>query len=253
MTRLVVIGDPHFAMDKLEKVLEAAASEGPDAILVVGDLGSERDLAKTASRVLDELCSLGVPVAFVPGNHDLANIPDQGCATNVDRRVVTIAGLRIWGVGGAGPTCWGFPYEWTEDMLRQRAWHSADILLAHCPPKGTSLDRTASGESAGSAAIREILAAGHVRLMVCGHIHEAPGCERVEGVVSLNAGALGVPYGAPQYAVVDWGPESLEIRHVVLPYVQVPETALWCKGRIGGPNVGTRTWRFPQSQAPAKP
>ncbi len=244
MRRLAVIGDVHFAMPSLDRVLTAIASEGPDAVLMVGDLGSEVDLAATARAVLTEVASMGVPVVFVPGNHDRPGIPDQHDALNADGRVVSVAGLRVWGIGGAGPNRWGFPYEWTEDMLRTRPRKRADILLAHCPPSGCTLDRTARGDQAGSTAIRELLSQGLVQLLLCGHIHEAPGCEVVEGVVCVNAGALGPPYGAPQYATVTWDEACTEVRHVVLPYVQMPEQAAWCAGSIAGPEVGMRTWRF---------
>ena len=244
MPRLAIIGDVHGALDKLELILPQVYNAQPDAILMVGDLGSERDLMGTAMAVLDRVSELDKPTLFVPGNHDLPSLPDRALARNVDHRVLEVAGLRVWGIGGSGPNQFGFPYEWSEDMLRHRPRERADILLAHCPPKDSTLDPTTQGKPAGSQAMRELLAEHRVEVMVCGHIHEAPNCERIEGVVCHNAGALGSPFGAPQFAVLDWGPERIELRHQVLPYILKAETLPWLRGAAWGPPTGERCWSF---------
>jgi Icc-related predicted phosphoesterase len=244
MPRLAVIGDIHGALDKLELVLPQVRNAQPDGILMVGDLGREGDLLGSAMAVLDRVSQLERPILFVPGNHDLPTLPDRGLARNVDDRVLELAGLRVWGIGGSGPNQWGFPYEWSEDMLRHRPRQRADILLAHCPPIDSTVDTTTQGKHAGSAAMRELLAEGLFELLVCGHIHEAPYAERVDGLPCVNAGAIGVPFGAPQFAVIDWSPERIQVRHVVLPYILKPETAPWCKGLEWGPDPGERRWVF---------
>ena len=244
MPRLAIIGDVHGALDKLELVLPQVHNAHPDAILMVGDLGNDRDLLPSAMAVLDRVSQLDKPIVFVPGNHDLPDLPDRRLARNADHRVLEVVGLRIWGIGGSGPNQWGFPYEWSEDTLKARRRERADILLAHCPPKNSPLDPTTQGKPAGSQAMRELLAEGRVEMMLCGHIHESPNCARVEGVICHNAGALGVPFGAPQFAVVDWEPGHIQVRHVVLPYIMKPETAPWCRGLEWGPDSGERSWSF---------
>ncbi len=244
MARLAIIGDVHGAMDTLELILPQIRNAEPDAILMVGDLGAERDLRGTAIAVLDRVSELELPILFVPGNHDLPNLSDRALARNVDDKVIEVAGLRVWGIGGSGPNQWGFPYEWSEDMLRHRPRQRADLLLAHCPPIGATVDKTTQGKQAGSAAMRELLSEGRFELLVCGHIHEAPYAELVDGVPCANAGALGVPFGAPQFLVVDWLPETIQVRHVVLPYILQPETAPWCRGLEWGPDPGERRWSF---------
>jgi Icc-related predicted phosphoesterase len=210
MPRLAIIGDVHGALDKLELVLPQVYNAHPDGILMVGDLGSEGDLEGTAMGVLDRVSQLERPILFVPGNHDIP----------------------------------GFPYEWSDDMLRHRPRERADILLAHCPPLGATVDRTTQGKQAGSQAMRELLTEGRFELMVCGHIHEAPYAELVEGVPCVNAGALGAPFGAPQFVLVDWEPEHIGVRHIVLPYILQPETLPWLRGAEWGPDPGERHWRF---------
>jgi Icc-related predicted phosphoesterase len=124
--------------------------------------------------------------------------------------VIEIAGLRIAGFGGAGPTRFGFPYEWkesrAEEVLRTMLTGAppVDILISHTPPARTSLDRTARGVHVGSEAVRRQMASARPGLVVCGHIHESWGFERVDGVLCLNAGALGDPFGEEIVWRVDW-------------------------------------------------
>lgn len=212
--RFAVIGDVHAEFVFLDRVMAHLASdpEPIDGILLVGDVGRNfprlRQFQKTpeadmfyresVAGVLDRVRRLGRPIAWVPGNHDLPTFSDPD---NIDHTSATIAGVRISGIGGAGPHRFGFPYEWSEDEIRHRPIPPCEILLCHCPPKDTPLDLTIKHQHVGSAAIRE-LAERHVGVLVCGHIHEAPGVCRLGRCVCLNAGGLGKPFGRPQLGFV---------------------------------------------------
>jgi len=128
---LAVIGDVHASWRLLDRVLERAVAARVHGILLVGDLGSH-DLAHVARRtperdarylasieiLFERIASCGVPFAFVPGNHDL---PELAHERNADGRVLDVAGLRVAGIGGAGPQRFGFAYEWGEDEIRASA------------------------------------------------------------------------------------------------------------------------------------
>jgi Icc-related predicted phosphoesterase len=129
--------------------------------------------------------------------------------------MVELAGITIAGFGGAGPTPFGFPYEWSEaeaDAILQSClsgWEGGlDIFLSHSPPVACGLDRTCRGDHVGSGSVRRWLSLVRPRLFVCGHIHEAWGVEEVEGIPCLNAGALGEPFGQELAWTVDWGDEG---------------------------------------------
>lgn len=210
--RFAVIGDVHAHFAYLDEVLARVATAAVDGILLVGDLGShdlsyakrrtpERDARYLASveEVLRRARAVAPDVLYVPGNHDL---PDLACEGNVDGRVRELAGVRIGGIGGAGPGRFGFAYEWDDDEIRARAALECELVLCHAPPRDTTLDRLFTRpEHVGSAAIRE-LAERHTGVLVCGHIHEAAGVELVGACLCLNAGGLGAPYGAPQVGFV---------------------------------------------------
>ena len=156
------------------------------------------------------------PVVFVPGNHDLPDPPGDVRGINADRRIVEVAGLRIAGFGGAGPTPFGFPYEWSEQEARTvlkpllQGAGCFDIFLSHTPAAGT-LDRMAHGASVGSTTVARWIERSRPKLFVCGHIHEAWGVEPLAGVPCVNAGALGEPHGREIAWVVDWvdGPQHV--------------------------------------------
>ena len=72
-------------------------------------------------------------------------------------------------------------------------------LLAHVPPRGLSLDRVFFGRHAGSKALRSFVDRTEPALVVCGHIHEGRGVERVGRTTVVNCG-----YGAKgHYALIE--------------------------------------------------
>lgn len=215
-----VIGDIHYRPDDphhpLHAVLRHVAEQDVAGILLVGDLaasplrrsslGNAAVVAGYRARVQAALAlvsSLGPPVYWVPGNHDLPDIGRGADAAtlpgNIDGAVVELAGLRIAGLGGAGPDRFGFCYEWDEDSVRRRQVPDCDVLLCHTPPRDTPLDVTVYGDHVGSAAIRE-RALRHRGALLCGHIHESPGVAKLGDCLVVNAGGLGHPFGKARVA-----------------------------------------------------
>ncbi len=224
--RLAVVGDVHAQWLRLDAVLAQLSSERIDALLFVGDLGShdlayvrrrtpERDARYLASveEVLRRARGVCPDVYYVPGNHDLPELAFPG---NIDGRVVEVRGLRIGGLGGAGPARFGFAYEWGEAEVRARGRLACDVLLCHTPPARTPLDLLHDGtQHVGSEAIREI-AFDHDGVLVCGHIHESSSAIQLENCLCVNVGALGQPFGRAQFALVRYAAElsaRFEVTH----------------------------------------
>jgi len=240
-TTLAVIGDPHGEWEALDRVARRLAGESVDGALVVGDFfgrmcltdafddAALADLQADTQRTLDILSASVSPILWVPGNHDHRALQGEG---NIDGRCDEIAGLRIAGIGGAGPNHFGFPYEWDEDDVRALQLPPCDILLSHTPPADTPLDLTAWGDRhVGSVAVRE-RAEAHDGVLVCGHIHEAAGAVQLGRCLCLNAGALGHPFGRPQLACVTRDealPGGWEVSHVDL---ESGEVRRWRRSRV---------------------
>ena len=213
---LAVIGDVHGELYNLKKVVDHLATVPIAAVLLVGDFGSaqyelsrwKRDsshdiLVKEVHRILELVAGLGVPAAWVPGNHDHKEIELPG---NCDRRILEVAGLRVYGIGGSGPGRFGFPYEWDEEEIRALDVPRCDVILSHTPPARTPLDKLFHADKhVGSEAVREI-AERHRGAMVSGHIHEAHGTLRLNDCLCMNVGSLGDPYGMIQVGYVRYSP-----------------------------------------------
>lgn len=234
MTILAVIGDVHARGRTLAPVLEAIDARGVDGILLVGDLGSSlparrepkegvrRRYLNSVRGVLHATRALGVPLAYVPGNHDLPDLDFEG---NADRRQLRIAGLRVVGIGGS-PDHRGFPYEFDEEEVRSLRLPEADVLLCHTPPARTALDRVPRRDAhVGSEAIRE-RAEAHDGVLVCGHIHESPGVVQLEACTCFNVGGLGRPYGRAQVGFVTWSEAEIRCEHLDL---EQDRSRLWIR------------------------
>lgn len=207
ITRLAVVGDVHANFAAIDAILADLQRRPVDAILLVGDVSwnppwLERMAhldrqRRSCIEVVDRFEAAGVPVRWVPGNHDPRDVTD---ARNLDGRLETVAGVRIFGIGGAGPERFGLPYEWDDAEIEAIEVPDCDVLLCHAPPHATRLDALADDRGpAGSLALRE-KAQHHDGLYLCGHIHEARGVERVGQSLCVNAGALGPPFQWVGYA-----------------------------------------------------
>lgn len=163
---------------------------------------------------------LDAPCVFVPGNHDRdlsgyshrqsgwtqaampARWPGPAGAVDADGRVVTVAGLRIAGLGGSIRYNGG-PNQWSERQQRRRArrivWrttvtallHGArspvDVLLTHSPARGVgdADDRPHRGFECFLPLLRALRPA----VMIHGHIHphgRTPHDLEVDGTLVLN-------------------------------------------------------------------
>jgi Icc-related predicted phosphoesterase len=243
---VVLIGDVHDEVERLARTLALVDDHRADVVLLVGDIGVDppwhRALRRTRRAEHDESIhrviahvrsACACPVVFVPGNHDLHDPPENVDGINADRRIVEADGLRIAGFGGAGPTPFGFPYEWSEqeaeaalDRLLGESG-AVDVFLSHSPPSDTRLDRTARGAFVGSTAVKRWISRARPKLFVCGHIHEAWGVEWLDGVPCVNAGALGEPHALEIVWIVDWCDGPRRIRSILRDACGQPDERIW--------------------------
>ena len=234
MPRFAIIGDIHEETGRLQAVLAHMQHVDDLAgVLLVGDIAeagmerfaTEHHTARWHEQIDATLelirTTVDVPLAWVPGNHDMRGY--EGEPNNADGRVIVIAGVRIHGIGGAGPARFGFRYEWDEDDIRalpdpltNPAGPPPDILLCHAPPFDSGLDINHAGSKCGSVALRE-LAERHRGVLLCGHIHESGGVSRIGQCIGYNPGALqpgafGARLARAQYGLLDFDPAAGHVR-----------------------------------------
>jgi hypothetical protein len=167
----------------------------PDLLIACGDLPFDylEYLITTISK----------PLLYVPGNHDpaissvngtpittlptrLPTTTSNGCGpegcTNIDGRIVDVAGLRIAGLGGSHRYKNG-PNQYTQaEMTRRcrrlarrslfrhpRRARRADIIVTHAPPSGVGDDDDLAHQ--GFEGFHRMLAVMTPEFLVHGHIH----------------------------------------------------------------------------------
>ena len=99
-------------------------------------------------------------------------------------------------LGYSNPTPFNTPGEYSEQELAERLSKFQElklrVLICHCPPKSTKLDRAGEGQHFGSQAVREFIEKNQPEYFYCGHIHEAAGAsEQLGRTKGLNVGKKG--------------------------------------------------------------
>ncbi len=196
--KILVLSDFHGAESSLEKASKRAIAEKVDAITLSGDLTHFGDVSD-AQRMLRVLSRPRIPVVFVPGNCDplelVTNRSIEGtyCLHGTSK---TLSNLSFLGIGGSLPGPFDTPLEVEEEAfahLLDRAYEKMAnknrfILISHTPPKNTKVDATRSGAHIGSAAIRDFIVRAKPLAVVCGHVHEARGTDKVNEALVVNPG-----------------------------------------------------------------
>ena len=73
------------------------------------------------------------------------------------------------------------------DMVKEARY---TLLVAHCPPYQTAIDRIHAGYHVGSHSVRTFIETYQPTLCISGHIHEAPGVDHLGQTLLLNPGML---------------------------------------------------------------
>lgn len=188
--RILAFSDLHHARPRAEALVEAARR----ADLVIGD-GDFCNMRQDLPGAMALLAGIAAPMVVVPGNAESAGelrAAARHGTTVLHGEGVEIGGLRLFGLGCAVPVT---PFgSWSCDLAEAEAGallercEGCDILVTHSPPKGTA-DRTSTGASVGSTAIRDAIARLQPALALCGHIHDSWGDEgRIGATRVVNLG-----------------------------------------------------------------
>ncbi len=197
--KLLVFSDIHGDTAALKRLLETEA----DYYIAAGDMVS---WARGLDRVGEILARRGPRVWALPGNHESEVLIAAMCSrfglNYFHGRSFQAAGFHVAGLGYSNPTPFNTPGEYTEAEIAERlkpfAALSPLVLICHCPPKGTLLDRVREGVHAGSQSIRDFLDRHAPAHFVSGHIHEAEGVTvRIGRTLAASAGRRGYLLALP--------------------------------------------------------
>ena len=209
---LVCISDLHGNLRGIERI-----NFSPDLLIVAGDItnfGRERE----AESILKQLLKITDKILVVPGNCDypeVSKVLDE-LGINLWCRGKIIDRTGFFGVGGSNPTPFNTPLEYSEEEIEaclnegftKVKEAEIKILVSHPPPYNTKVDRVSSGLYVGSRAIREFIEKTQPSLVLCGHIHEARGIDKIKNTIIVNPGPLHRGYARVE---IDRGEIKVEV------------------------------------------
>jgi uncharacterized protein len=202
----IAVGDVHESTGMLKAIPGINAAEG---LILSGDL-TNRGREDKARLVLDRALEANRTLMAQMGNMDHPEVGEllSRRGENIHRQARLLApGVVLMGVGFSPPTPFGTPSEipeaelalWlqeTHQLARDLAASECAtcpfrlVAVIHAPPLDTRLDRTSSGLHVGSAGVRAFIEQAQPEVVICGHIHESVGEERLGRSHVLNPGLL---------------------------------------------------------------
>jgi Icc-related predicted phosphoesterase len=176
---------------------EIVRDERPDLLILGGDLTTVGTVAEaeTALEMLGAICG---DILCVAGNMDTPHHDAM-----FSRRGFSINGVGVrrgpvgfFGVSSAPVSLLRTPYEMAEEDLRRLidrghamiADAPIKVFVPHAPPYGTKLDIVHAGYHVGSTAVRDAIEEFQPDLVICGHIHEGRGVDRIDKSRIVNCG-----------------------------------------------------------------
>ncbi len=190
---LLIFSDIHADYASLERLMSTEA----DRYFAAGDLVNWGEKLNHVGPILAQHAET---TYVLPGNHeseaDVVALCSEFHLHNFHGETLELNGYHVAGLGYSNPTPFNTPGEYTEDELAQRLSRFAGlaplVLICHCPPKNTPLDRAGEGLHFGSQAVRDFIEKEQPEYFFCGHIHEAAGVETMLGKTrSWNVGKKG--------------------------------------------------------------
>jgi Icc-related predicted phosphoesterase len=212
--KVLALSDIHGNWRGLKEVM---SREDYDTVLIAGDLS---DYSGSVDRVVNTLVGVvrerGVKVYTVLGNMDNPDLLNRLSSIN---EVTVLHGsfkelnnYLVVGFSGGLYSPFHTPFEFSDEHFKSLidelsvklgSISKELIILSHTPPYNTKVDLTFNGLHVGSQALREFIELHKPVLVICGHIHEGRGVDKVGSTLIINPGPLLRGY----YAVLELGKE----------------------------------------------
>jgi uncharacterized protein len=193
--RIIAVTDIHGEYSIVEDILRL---ELPDLLLIGGDLTTFGSVEE-ATKMIAELKHLVGGILAVAGNMDSVGHDAEllRIGVSINARGEKFRNVGFFGVSSAPISPLKTPYEITEMEIRERILCGykdvidapQKVLVSHAPPYGTRLDIIWSGAHVGSKSVREFIGEEEPDLVICGHIHEAKGIDKIKRTKIVNCGS----------------------------------------------------------------
>ena len=177
---LLAAADLHGDQKKFDRVLEGIKEYTPQMAILAGDI-----IHRSPQPLQNLIESLSIPLLVTRGNMDpssLAQALDTPPALDMNNTQRVLEGLSFMGIGDRVPQ--GIYSETYQETLPLDKV-PVDILISHHPPKGYQ-DNTPFGGHIGDDEVYKLVLSHHPRLLLCGHVHENPGYQKIKDTMVLN-------------------------------------------------------------------
>ena len=216
--KILILSDLHAHNDVLDKMDDVFAKS--DAVLFAGDFAACFK-PETGKEALLQLCKKHDTIFAVLGNCDnedfLEDLEDQDVC--VEKTLVYHEGLAIAGAGGGTFFTGKTEFEREEqdiiddfNIVKNCVEETGDksiwknlILICHNPPKGKTVDAVNENLHAGSELFTNYIEENQPLAVICGHIHEGVGMEKIGETLVINPGSLGEAGSYAQMEIVKDG------------------------------------------------
>ncbi|TDO50789.1 putative phosphoesterase [Kribbella sp. VKM Ac-2527] len=206
MGNVAVLADVHGVLPALEAVLAEPEVGAAEVVVLAGDIAS----GPQPVEVLDLLVSLGERVVWVRGN--------------ADRELVSMAQAEaVVPPDAVSPWAAGQLRADQVELLASlpTAVTLGDVLFCHATPRDDEevvlVDSPISRWETVLGGVPE-----EVRTIVCGHTH-MPFARQVDRRLVVNAGSVGMPYGAPGPSWALLGPGGVQLRRSAMHPVKAAD------------------------------
>jgi hypothetical protein len=191
---LIAITDIH-GRECLGKTAAKPLCDG-DLVLIAGDItnfGGKSD----AELIIKEIKAFNENILAIPGNCDQHGVNEVLQSNQIDLHTRTrkIEDIAFYGIGGCSKTPFHTPQEYSESEIEKmlNCFQKSDdarfhVLVSHSPPAKTKVDRVLVGLHVGSKAVRRFIEELQPDLVICGHIHEARGIDKIGKSIIINPG-----------------------------------------------------------------
>lgn len=196
--KFLVISDLHGKPEILDKMDEIFKSV--DAVLFAGDF-CECFKPETSKPAMDALLKKHDEIYAVLGNCDEPDFIEEleDNEINAEKILNFTGGISIIGSGGGQIFTQKTPNERSEEDLisdyKILESENADslenlVIISHNPPKNTKCDAVNSELHAGSELFRKFIENKKPLAVICGHIHEGRGIDKIQNTTIINPGSL---------------------------------------------------------------
>lgn len=219
---IIHLTDIHGAVSYINEIEKEL--QNSDLVILSGDI-SHFGKRKDVQQIIQKLAVFNKHIYAVAGNCDYKEadeyLTQEGI--NLNKRITTIRGFTLCGLGGSLPCPGPTPFEykeneakrWLKELEANLKSSEPIVFVTHEPPYNTILDRLTDGRHVGSRSVRKFIEILSPLLCLTGHIHEGTGVDKIGNCILVNPG----PFKTGKYASVRITGESSV--HVNLEQVTV--------------------------------